>query len=93
MPVPGKLVDGQAKAIRSAQYKLIESSIDGSALLFDLTADPAEQRDLHAAQAAMADSLRAAVAPGAPAAAAAAGQPVTLNEAMRERLRALGYDQ
>ena len=82
---------GRAKAVRTERYKLIESSVDNSELLFDLRADPAERRDLRGANAELAAQIRAAAGaePRRPAVAAAPQR--TPDAATGERLRALGY--
>jgi hypothetical protein len=85
--------NGTVKAIRTHRHKLIESSIDGSAMLFDLGADPAETSDVAATEPEIARHVRA-LAIGRPRGLAAGAAPtVTLDHAMRERLRALGYHE
>jgi arylsulfatase A-like enzyme len=84
---------GSVTAVRTGEYTLIESSIDGSTMLFDLTVDPGEQHDLGSDKAALIDALRAAVDGRRSAPVAAAAAPITPDDAARERLRALGYDQ
>ena len=84
---------GSVHAVRTDQYKLIDSSIDGSAMLFDLPADPGERRDLHAEKADVAREMRAAAASQQHAPAVAAAPAITPDAATRERLRALGYIQ
>src|SRR6185312_1976972 len=57
--------------------------------LYDLAADPAEQRNLAGTEPQRRDTLRAALAPFA--AAAPVTRPVTESADARERLRSLGY--
>jgi arylsulfatase A-like enzyme len=84
---------GTVKALRTERHKLIESTIDGSEMLFDLGADRAETTDLAAQQPDLARQVRA-LADGRPRGPAAGAAPtVTLDNAMRERLRALGYTE
>jgi arylsulfatase A-like enzyme len=92
-------VDRRYRSYRSGALKLVETS-GGERLLFDLAADPGEERDLAASRpedvARLADELATWVralglpALGAPVAAAGAPPP-SMDDATRERLRALGY--
>jgi arylsulfatase A-like enzyme len=81
---------GSVRAVRSERYKLIESSINGSEALFDLSADPSESHDLHAERTDVAHSMRRAAA-GPQRAPRAPATAVTPDDALREQLRALGY--
>ena len=82
---------GTVRAIRTDQYKLIESSIDGSELLFDLSTDPAERRDLRPSRTDLAQQLRKA-ADGRHRGPPATPAPAIIPDGqLRERLRALGY--
>jgi arylsulfatase A-like enzyme len=84
---------GEVTAVRTTEYALIESSIDGSTMLFDLTVDPGEKHDVGKERPEMIDALRAAVAGNPLVPDAAANPPVTPDDATLEQLRALGYDQ
>lgn len=90
------LSTGVVRALRVGNDKLIESSVPvhSPLELFDLAADPGEQRDLHAGRPDAVADLRAALAVavvGTRGTPAEAGE-ATLDEAAREHLRALGYD-
>lgn len=85
--------EGTVKAFRTGRHKLIESTLDGSQKLFDLNADRGETTDLAAKQPEVASQVRA-LAGGRPSEPAAGAAPtVTLDNVMRERLRALGYTE
>jgi arylsulfatase A-like enzyme len=90
--------DRRYRLLREGSLKLVETS-DGESFLYDLRADPAESRDLGGERPAELAHMRARMAEartrlGLPALdaplAAGAGAP-ELDEATRERLRALGY--
>jgi arylsulfatase A-like enzyme len=51
-------VPQELKAVRAEGYKLILNADDGSAELYDLRADPAEQRDISLEAAAVGETLR-----------------------------------
>jgi len=85
-------------ALRTPTHKLILANADNprglpSEALFDLAADPGEQADLFAAQAdrahALAEQLREVVALALER--AVEGQMGSLDAAVQERLRDLGY--
>ncbi len=85
---------GRVRALRGPRYKLIESSIDGREELFDLADDPGEQRSLAATRGELARTLRAAAASAPRTAAPTHAAPaMTPDDALRERLRALGYEE
>jgi arylsulfatase A-like enzyme len=88
--------EGTVRSLRDARYKLITSSINGSQLLFDLTNDAAELRDLAGSNDDIARRLTAAAdrrrqPPVVAAPPPAAPPAVVADDALRERLRALGY--
>lgn len=93
--VDGSIVKrpGQVRAVRGPRYKLIESSLDDTEAVFDLADDPGERQSLAATRPELAGTLRAAAA-GAPRTAAPthAAPAMTPDDALRERLRALGYE-
>jgi arylsulfatase A-like enzyme len=93
--VDGSIVhkQGSVRAVRGTRYKLIDSSIDGSAKLFDLLADPAEKRDLHATRPDLVRELRAAADHGVREPTPTPVPAMTPDDALRERLRALGYSE
>jgi arylsulfatase A-like enzyme len=94
---------GEKKSIRTAQgLKLIYSFVEDEALLFDLKADPREQKSLLDGEPSLAEPLKqqlgswiesnqasrvALYGEGGP------DQEVVLDEETRERLEALGYIQ
>ena len=82
---------GTVRAVRTERYKLIESSIDGSEILFDVLADPAESHDLRAERGDLAGTLRGSLDRRAGEKSVAGVSAGSLDEATRERLRALGY--
>jgi len=82
---------GGVRAIRTARYKLIQWSIDGSEVLFDLTADRAERTDLRAQHPDIAQAVRSRVSDRPRGPVVAAAPAVTPDSATRERLHALGY--
>ena len=82
---------GTVKAVRGARHKLIASTIDGSELLFDLQADPGERTNVRQQAPALAQQLRALGDDRARGPAVAAAPAITPDDAMQERLRALGY--
>ena len=84
-------VEGTVRAVRGPRHKLIASTIDGSELLFDLQADPGERADLRQQAPALARQLRALGDDRARGPAVAAAPAITPDDAMQERLRALGY--
>jgi len=77
------------QALLRGDDKLIVT-VDGRRLLFDLRADPGEAHDVAAARPRLVDELGAALAGSA--ASRPSGVPATPNAAVRERMRALGYD-
>ncbi|HEX5068504.1 MAG TPA: sulfatase [Myxococcota bacterium] len=80
--------------VRTQAHKYIEAHGDGSAReLFDLAADPREQRDVAAEQPEVAEALSRMLAErsGAEPARAAAPALDALPAPLQERLRALGY--
>jgi arylsulfatase A-like enzyme len=92
--------DQRYRLLREGSLKLVETST-GAAFLYDLAADPGEQHELSAAQPAelarMARDLEVARAslglPKLDAAAGADGAAPALDEATKERLKALGYTE
>lgn len=83
---------GTVRAVRSATHKLIESSLDGTRAVFDLTADPGESTDIAAQAPAIADALAAKVSPlPSPAPSPPPDEESRRDAAVVERLRALGY--
>jgi arylsulfatase A-like enzyme len=82
---------GVVRAVRTDRYKLIESEIDGSSMLFDLSSDRAEKQNLLEQKPDLVKELRAARDRQLQAPAVAAAPVVTPDEGVRERLRALGY--
>ncbi len=92
-----RLKDGfHANALVRGRHKLIEDVSNGRLRLFDLEADPGEQRDLAQAEPALvaelAAELRAAIAAAeARGARFASGAPVEHSAEDLERLRVLGY--
>lgn len=85
--------NGGVKAIRTERYKLIESSTDGSEMLFDLAADRGERNDLRQQHPELAQTVRALLGHRQRGPVVAAAPPITPDAATRERLRALGYAQ
>ncbi|HEX5067199.1 MAG TPA: sulfatase-like hydrolase/transferase [Myxococcota bacterium] len=79
------VIDGDAKAIRRLDT--------GEVALYDLAADPAEQRDLAAARPAERERLRALLdgALGRAHASQSPALPADVEPATQERLRQLGY--
>ncbi len=82
---------GSVRAVRTDRYKLIESQIDGTSMLFDLSADRAEKQNLLEQKPELAEALRTQRDQQLQAPVAAAAPIVTPDEGVRERLRALGY--
>lgn len=54
----GDAEDDRKRAVRDGRFKLHFDRVTGATALFDLTADPAEQTDLHAREPAIAARLR-----------------------------------
>jgi arylsulfatase len=77
------------RALLDGTTKLVQTT-DNRFLLFDLAADPGEQTDLAASQPTRLATLRAALQQAA--AQAEPGTMPTTDPAVRERMRALGYD-
>jgi arylsulfatase A-like enzyme len=85
---------GTVRAVRSARYKLIESSLDGSRSLFDLANDPGETTDVGAGVPHEMQALEAHVAPlPSPVPTPLSSEQSKRDAAVLERLRALGYFQ
>lgn len=83
--------DETVRAVRTERYKLVEASMDGTEVLFDLAADGAEQTDLRARNPELARQVRAFASDRrGPAVGTAAS--IAPGVATRERLRALGYE-
>lgn len=80
-------------SIRTEEYKLIVRGSGQTPELFDLRADPREQRNLAEQEAESAASLRGALEQALAQAAGPAGGkgPVRMDAEQRERLRSLGY--
>ncbi|OQY68341.1 MAG: hypothetical protein B6D46_03910 [Polyangiaceae bacterium UTPRO1] len=79
------------RAVRHDREKLHVDRLTGSAMLFDLAADPGERRDVAAAEPARVGTLRAALEAFAKTHTATGGGPVTLTPEQLERLKSLGY--
>lgn len=85
---------GTVRAIRSAQHKLIESSLDGTRAVFDLASDPGETTNVAEREPQITTELAAQVAPlPSPAPAPAPDEESRRDAVVIERLRALGYFQ
>jgi arylsulfatase A-like enzyme len=90
--------DRRYRLLREGSLKLVETS-KGEAFLYDLSADPAETRDLAAERPAELAAMRARMAsvqqeirlPAIDAEVTGGGAQPQLDEATRERLRELGY--
>jgi arylsulfatase A-like enzyme len=97
-PDPLAKPDRRYRTYRSNGLKLVETS-KGDTLLFDLAADPQEERDVAKSRPADLARMKAELAswaerfhlPAIDAMDAGAAPPVELDPATRERLKALGY--
>ena len=96
---PVSRVDQRYRTYRSGSLKLVETS-GGATLLYDLAADPDEAHDVAAARPTDVARLRTELAAwaarfGLPAIDTAGGAlpPAEVDEATKERLKALGYAQ
>ncbi len=87
----GNMWGEAGRALHWDGFKLIEHPGGGAPQLFDLSADPGEQRDLGGAQPDRVASMRARLS-GLDGSAGGAASP-ELSDAEREQLRALGYGQ
>jgi arylsulfatase A-like enzyme len=88
----GRVVKGQQYGLRSGRWKYIESREEGTFELYDLVADPREERNLlpsAPAEAAALPARLASVVRSAPPAAAASA----VGEEDARKLRSLGYVQ
>jgi len=85
--------NGAVRAIRTERFKLIESGIDDSEMLFDLTADRAERADLRPQHPKIAETVRARVSDRPCGGLGPAAPDRTPDSATQERLRVLGYGQ
>jgi arylsulfatase A-like enzyme len=101
-PVPARPVYSEvdfggrfARSLREGDLKVIRAQSGGTAreLVFDLGSDPREMRDLREGGAAWFGPMLARLEEFRTIAArdAVAGETVTIDEATREKLRALGY--
>jgi arylsulfatase A-like enzyme len=80
----------QYRMVRSAQFKLILDRRSGASVLYDLAADPAEQRDVRRERPQLADAHLAALR-SFEAARKGSGPSVELSSEERDALRELGY--
>lgn len=98
IPDPQMRADRRYRLLREGSFKLVATST-GETFFYDLSADPGESRDLAAERPAEVSAMQERLAQveaeiGLPALGApidAAGDEPELDEATRERLRALGY--
>jgi arylsulfatase A-like enzyme len=88
----GRVVKGQQYALRSGRWKYIESRAEGTFELYDLAADPREERNLLPSAPAGAAALPARLAAFVRSAPAAPAAPPVGEEEAR-KLRSLGYVQ
>jgi arylsulfatase A-like enzyme len=99
-PDPQMHGDRRYRLLRDGNWKLVVSS-KGDTFLYDLAADPKETRNLAAERpeevarmlARLAAAQQQIALPAIDAALATGEEPPELDEATRERLRALGYTQ
>jgi arylsulfatase A-like enzyme len=97
-PDPQMKTDRRYRLLREGSFKLVTTS-QGESFFYDLASDPGETRDLSAERSADVLAMRERLAqvqeqiglPALDAPIEAAGEEPELDEAARERLRALGY--
>ena len=90
----GFAFDAKLQAVVDGNWKAIRSQGTQALALYDLAADPGEQRDVAAARPADRDRLKALLDTGlggAPAPADPLAMPGHIDAATQQRLRALGY--
>lgn len=83
---------GAVRAVRSTTHKLIESTLDGTTRLFDLTQDPGETTDVRSQQPTVAAAMSAELAPlPSPGPSPPPDDEQRREAAVVEWLRQLGY--
>ena len=90
-PMRPVLPDTDLVGVRTPQWKYIRAGREEE--LYDLQADPAERRNVAAAQADVVEQLRARLQRWLTAHPLRPADPGLINEHLRESLRTLGYLQ